>query len=1468
MSALDRMVRDIEALKTQYRALATGPQLALSSIENGSIDSKDADGNLKMTIGMQDDGSNTINVVSGPTPSTPTPPQVSTDYGALIVRWDGGFLESLIANLDWSRTEIHAHEGAGDFTASRATARGSIVAASGGEVTIGVLKGTWTIKLIAWSQAGIMSAPSEPITVEVAGYGDLVQEAIDEAQTLIDQAKEALEQGQADLAEKITEAETALATLQDTLDNLDDTTLPALRQDLDDAKGRLSEAESDLTNAFGRLDEVPGQIGAAKQAAIDAAQADAQAKANAARSAAEAAAAQDALSKANAARDAAIASASSDAQVKADAARQAAETAAKADAKAKADAAQAAAIAAAALDATQKANAAQSAAEARAQAAQVAADAAMSEAESKASIDYILSRGTDLVTNGTGYLNDNTNFSGFVFDPADAPTGARGSFDKDGTATIETDELMPVDSSRRYLMRLQARQTNPNAAGATFLAGVRPYDGDGLPISPPQYRYDPASMVKLAQDLKKGDTVAVVEPGSNWSNTTYTGFSAWNYVDRAGKKWKAGTYTRNIISGANPTLSGNQVTLSRAWTYDTVPAGTYVSSNAGGSSYMYVAAGTTVVPQDWTTFSGSTLKGSHDGATGPATRQLPPGTAGIRLIFLMSYNGIPAGQVSKQSIAAVSFSDATLALEEAEVAQAASAAAQATANAAQTAAGSAQSAADAAMTTANGLAKVLHGTTVATGTAPNGSIWWQHQGTLSGPVIGQWNRVSGSWVSTPIRSEAIANLDLGKLTAGAGAIAELVSKKIAAAVGQFLELDVGQLTVTGTSQMADVVAEKIAAEVGEFIRLEVGQLVAGEGVMDEATIQKLFTDVVVAGIAQAQEFIGENAILTGAITAPKITASEELTAKVAEFLRVRAEMIEADAIDGMVITAPTIQSARNGRRWVAGTDGIRIIDENDEVRTDLNPEGSTFKGEVEADSLVVNNGAEFKSEENILAQGAKLTLAAGVTNPTAPPTVQPYWNSFDVSLGKFEGNPMDAVGLAWDGTNYWTLHRDKRDTSLRARIYAYRINGTTGAGSYIGGDLPTGILWPSEMFGVTCIGSELFFLGRSRFEGMVWVTNLSGEYVRSFSYPHLGYTSSNPLTYRPGIGTDGTNIVIAQCDDAGPLNIRTYNKTTGAVIAQAKDSSDGTKSDVTGVYVGTADWGGTTKYAIIAKAKTQALPAFNATTGVYDSSKSFYVADGTNDTGVVWAGGKFHTLNAAGYINEYADSSTGDSTNNWWIAYRWETDADGDGTIDYYSKISPAARFTWPRRACLKAIGQPKPADVELMAGYMAKKTTAPARTDFKRNFTAYSSTRALSYWDWYQDTGSAPADANTFPTATPSLLASASGTFQAKGDGSGRWGPLTFDAAGRMKGAVCAGEVLVTPTGSSGTRTGNAYVTFPAGRFTTAPTVVVSANTTVPGTTVVGVGANGATTAGFTAYVARTNNTATGIAWIATEGH
>jgi hypothetical protein len=69
-----------------------------------------------------------------------------------------------------------------------------------------------------------------------------------------------------------------------------------------------------------------------------------------------------------------------------------------------------------------------------------------------------------------------------------------------------------------------------------------------------------------------------------------------------------------------------------------------------------------------------------------------------------------------------------------------------------------------AQATADGKNKVNYSTSAPSGSGTNvGDIWWQYS---AGIVIGQYSWNGSSWVTSPISSTVIANLDAGKITSG------------------------------------------------------------------------------------------------------------------------------------------------------------------------------------------------------------------------------------------------------------------------------------------------------------------------------------------------------------------------------------------------------------------------------------------------------------------------------------------------------------------------------------------------------------------------------------------------------------------------------------------------------------------------------------------------------------------------------
>ena len=537
---------------------------------------------------------------------------------------------------------------------------------------------------------------------------------------------------------------------------------------------------------------------------------------------------------------------------------------------------------------------------------------------------------------------------------------------------------------------------------------------------------------------------------------------------------------------------------------------------------------------------------------------------------------------------------------------------------------------------------------------------------------------------------------------------------------------------------------------------------------------------------------------------------------------VDAEQLRANAIDGMIITGATVQTAPSGARVSLDGSALSVYDHEDDWRVRLSPEGSTFKGDLEAESLVTNGPAEFKSTENMLASGARLTLASGVTDPTAPPVVQPYWDERITGLpkgGDFYGLAF-ADGKYWtypDAPMYWTYQDAPQTTEGDALV---SIDPTTGQ---LVDPIPmTDGFWAA--YGVTAIGSRLYLLGKKDsvpYKAFVRVYETTGVFVREWEYTGIGHSPTNPLRFKPGIGTDGTNVVIAQCTDAGSLVWRIFNKDTGAIISTV-NCQDNTASDIRGVYIGPSDLGGT--YTTVVKA-SNGMNATFTTSGTHDRDKSWF-AETKKHTGLVFVDGHFRSLAPSGKITRFEGQDTGDDSPDWWAAYRWETDIDGDNQLDYRSRISPPARFTWPRRARLKAIGAPLPVGVLGIGGFTAKKATRPTRQDFRRTLTHFRAGQPVALWHQYTGAGSTPSDENTFPLADPAIIRSASASFEVQGDGSGQWGPLVFTPTGGVTGVgtVVSGNVDQPNVAPDGGNVGT-IVTFPAGRFTTPPTVVAASS-------------------------------------------
>lgn len=253
-------------------------------------------------------------------------------------------------------------------------------------------------------------------------------------------------------------------------------------------------------------------------------------------------------------------------------------------------------------------------------------------------INYIASRGQQLITNGTLLLGNNYNFSSTTFDGSDS-NASGGCLVKNGASTaVANDEYVPVAKGKLYRLTYDLKPnydfstSGPNPSGINgFLPYIDQYDVDKNKINDYNTNYKAGTLVYLTQDLKSGDTTMHLSDASGW--TTFASLNAtiqiWDYQNSYGYLYGPGEYTRhtfNVGSGSSTDQSTNTVTLQNAYSGPTVTAGTYVSQNRGGG-YAYIGNYDKPAPNVWSSWT-------HD--TTAAT--LRGGCAYAKIAWLWNYN--------------------------------------------------------------------------------------------------------------------------------------------------------------------------------------------------------------------------------------------------------------------------------------------------------------------------------------------------------------------------------------------------------------------------------------------------------------------------------------------------------------------------------------------------------------------------------------------------------------------------------------------------------------------------------------------------------------------------------------------------------------------------------------------------------------------------------------------------------------
>ena len=258
------------------------------------------------------------------------------------------------------------------------------------------------------------------------------------------------------------------------------------------------------------------------------------------------------------------------------------------------------------------------------------------------SIPEDVSKGANLVVNGSGRMSSGYNFSSFLYIPSISNNGSAGSFGFSSSARC--DEFISCDFTKRILFTADVKNLVAQTS-CTHRIFVAEYDIDKKEVTAPNVMFGVGTLTTLAEALNPGDTTVHLTDASNsnWLATAshQRGLIFWNYENSLGYLYPPETYSRNVYPSSDSSSlwaeggvnqSTGIITLSSAWSGPSYPAGTKVSRRGSGGYHPYPASGS-INDTEWHTISGY-MSGITAQGTSERGMKFSQGTAFIKVGML------------------------------------------------------------------------------------------------------------------------------------------------------------------------------------------------------------------------------------------------------------------------------------------------------------------------------------------------------------------------------------------------------------------------------------------------------------------------------------------------------------------------------------------------------------------------------------------------------------------------------------------------------------------------------------------------------------------------------------------------------------------------------------------------------------------------------------------------------------------
>jgi hypothetical protein len=360
----------------------------------------------------------------------------------------------------------------------------------------------------------------------------------------------------------------------------------------------------------------------------------------------------------------------------------------------------------------------------------------------------------------------------------------------------------------------------------------------------------------------------------------------------------------------------------------------------------------------------------------------------------------------------------------------------------------------------------------------------------------------------------------------------------------------------------------------------------------------------------------------------------------------------------------------------------------------LRPDGSVFRGRVEANDISVLVGLILQGTDSHIAQSAGITLDASVKDPTVPPVLSSVLPS-----QQWDTPPAGYVirGMCWDGTQW--LRLIWKDSSATAKVEKINpanghVTGTTTLGSTSG---------YVNVNSIVALGTNWYICrrGGGSEAGYFWeVVKFTNTGTRVASAQPDSDWDNNGGSFRPAVGTDGTSLLaMPGSDQIAVMNtslVVTANWTAATLVGGTNAS-----------FVGRGNFDFGADRIVTQTNGTVQVFTLSGTVLTEVTSKAFAAIGGDEQWGFGWDGTNFWSARSSvtGLVYKYSGYYPAASEK------AYVTYADTDTPSKKHTKDSAQSSLALIARRFLAVSLPPAPSGAATPRVYMGLATSAPADT-------------------------------------------------------------------------------------------------------------------------------------------------------------